>query len=252
MIAAALRPGSATRAGRPTRGGSPRPPTGSSTGWRRAAPPGSTGTSTPRPSARCAPHDVPADQSAIRGRPAVSEVLDSHVGRAHPPLGRDRRAGRAAPGRRRLGLHRRRRPTGSPQRRFLAAEQRLVAAAGRRDGRRVDEQASSWRCWSPPPTASALNAGQAALVREMATSGARLQLAHRARRLGQDHRDAGARPAWTDGGGTVIGLAPSAAAAAVSPSQIGTQTDTLAKLTWSLHATIGARLGRHRSTARRW
>src|SRR5665811_1035306 len=40
--------------------------------------------------------------------------------------------------------------------------------------------------------------------------------------------------AWTEGGGTVVGLAPSAAAAAALREQINTSTDTLAKLTWSL------------------
>ncbi|HRK48251.1 MAG TPA: AAA family ATPase, partial [Nocardioides sp.] len=40
--------------------------------------------------------------------------------------------------------------------------------------------------------------------------------------------------AWADGGGTIIGLAPSAAAADALRSQIDTQTDTLAKLTHSL------------------
>ena len=39
---------------------------------------------------------------------------------------------------------------------------------------------------------------------------------------------------WTADGGTVIGLAPSAAAAAVLREQTGATTDTLAKLTWSL------------------
>jgi hypothetical protein len=40
--------------------------------------------------------------------------------------------------------------------------------------------------------------------------------------------------AWTEDGGQVIGLAPSAAAAAVLGEQTGIRTDTLAKLTWSL------------------
>jgi hypothetical protein len=40
--------------------------------------------------------------------------------------------------------------------------------------------------------------------------------------------------AWTQDGGLVIGLAPSAAAAAVLGEQTGIRTDTLAKLTWSL------------------
>ena len=41
--------------------------------------------------------------------------------------------------------------------------------------------------------------------------------------------------AWTEAGGNVIGLAPSAAAAAQLRDQINTHTDTLAKLTWSLN-----------------
>ena len=40
--------------------------------------------------------------------------------------------------------------------------------------------------------------------------------------------------AWTEDGGHVVGLAPSAAAAAVLGEQTGIRTDTLAKLTWSL------------------
>ena len=41
--------------------------------------------------------------------------------------------------------------------------------------------------------------------------------------------------AWVEDGGTVLGLAPSAAAAAVLREQIGASTDTLAKLTWSIN-----------------
>ncbi|HKF87362.1 MAG TPA: AAA family ATPase, partial [Propionibacteriaceae bacterium] len=40
--------------------------------------------------------------------------------------------------------------------------------------------------------------------------------------------------AWTQDGGHLLGLAPSAAAAAVLAEQTGIRTDTLAKLTWSL------------------
>jgi hypothetical protein len=40
--------------------------------------------------------------------------------------------------------------------------------------------------------------------------------------------------AWTEEGGQLIGLAPSAAAAAVLAEQTGIRTDTLAKLSWSL------------------
>jgi hypothetical protein len=40
--------------------------------------------------------------------------------------------------------------------------------------------------------------------------------------------------AWTEDGGQVVGLAPSAAAAAILAEHTGIRTDTLAKLTWSL------------------
>ena len=51
---------------------------------------------------------------------------------------------------------------------------------------------------------------------------------------GEDHGHARLHRAWTEDGGQVIGLAPSAAAAAVLREQTGIGTDTLAKLTWSL------------------
>jgi hypothetical protein len=79
-----------------------------------------------------------------------------------------------------------------------------------------------------------LNAGQAALVRQMATSGARLQLAIAPAGAGKTTAMQTLAAAWTMAGGTVIGLAPSAAAAAQLRDQINAHTDTLAKLTWSL------------------
>jgi ATP-dependent exoDNAse (exonuclease V) alpha subunit len=41
--------------------------------------------------------------------------------------------------------------------------------------------------------------------------------------------------AWTDSGGQVVGLAPSAAAAAQLRDHTGARAETLAKLTWSIH-----------------
>ena len=81
---------------------------------------------------------------------------------------------------------------------------------------------------------TALDAGQAALVRDMCTSGARLQLAIAPAGAGKTTAMRALTPAWTQDGGQVIGLAPSAAAAAVLAEQTGIRTDTLAKLTWSL------------------
>jgi AAA domain len=81
---------------------------------------------------------------------------------------------------------------------------------------------------------TALDAGQASLVRQMSTSGARLQLAIAPAGAGKTTAMRALTHAWTQDGGQVIGLAPSAAAAAVLAEQTGIRTDTLAKLTWSL------------------
>ena len=118
--------------------------------------------------------------------------------------------------------------------RILAAEQRLVAAAGRTDGRGLDGATVELALESAANGAS-LDAGQAGLVRAMCTSAARLQLAI---------APAGARKttamrtlaqAWRDSGGHVVGLAPSAAAAAQLRDATGAPAETLAKLTWSIH-----------------
>ena len=81
---------------------------------------------------------------------------------------------------------------------------------------------------------TALDTGQASLVRQMCTSGARLQLAIAPAGAGKTTAMRALTLAWTEDGGQVIGLAPSAAAAAVLSEQTGIRTDTLAKLTWSL------------------
>lgn len=119
--------------------------------------------------------------------------------------------------------------------RVLAAEERLVAAAGRTDGQRVESSVVDLALLEAEANLGySLNAGQATLVREMATSGARLQLAIAPAGSGKTTAMRALAGAWTDGGGQIIGLAPSAAAADALRSQIDTQTDTLAKLTHSL------------------
>ncbi len=83
----------------------------------------------------------------------------------------------------------------------------------------------------------------------MCTSGARLQLAIAPAGAGKTTAMRALTLAWTEDGGQVIGLAPSAAAAAVLGEQTGIRTDTLAKLTWSLRtansrsAAVGGRTG---------
>jgi AAA domain len=61
--------------------------------------------------------------------------------------------------------------------RILDAERRLVAIAARTDGRTVDAVAVDLALLESAAKGVALDIGQAALVRSMATSGARLQLA---------------------------------------------------------------------------
>lgn len=127
--------------------------------------------------------------------------------------------------------------------RVLAAEQRLVDAAGRRDGYAVDETCVDLALLESAANGITLNAGQAALVRQMATSGARVQLAIAPAGSGKTTAMRALAQAWNEGGGTVIGLAPSAAAADALRSQIGSgtasQTDTLAKLVYTLTDPFG-------------
>jgi conjugative relaxase-like TrwC/TraI family protein len=118
--------------------------------------------------------------------------------------------------------------------RILDAEARLVAAAGCRDGSAVDDTAVDLALLEMAANGTALDAGQAALARRMCTSGARLQLAIAPAGAGKTTAMRALTLAWTQDGGQVLGLAPSAAAAAVLSEQTGIRTDTLAKLTWSL------------------
>ena len=105
--------------------------------------------------------------------------------------------------------------------RILDAEARLVEAAGRRDGAAVDESAVDLALLEMAANRTALDAGQAALVRQMCTSGARLQLAIAPAGAGKTTAMRALTLAWTEDGGQVIGLAPSAAAAAVLAEQTG-------------------------------
>jgi ATP-dependent exoDNAse (exonuclease V) alpha subunit len=98
---------------------------------------------------------------------------------------------------------------------------------------------------------TALDAGEASLVRQMCSSGARLQLAIAPAGAGKTTAMRALTVAWTQEGGQAIGLAPSAAAAAVLIEQTGIHADTLAKLTWYLR-TVTFWSGRRRSARRHW
>jgi hypothetical protein len=118
--------------------------------------------------------------------------------------------------------------------RILDAEARLVAAAGRHDGASVEQTAVDLALLEMAANGTALDAGQASLVRQMCTGGARLQLAIAPAGAGKTTAMRTLTLTWTQDGGHVLGLAPSAAAAAVLAEQTGIRSDTLAKLTWSL------------------
>ena len=118
--------------------------------------------------------------------------------------------------------------------RILDAEQRLLTAAGQCGGTSVDDTAVDLALLEMAANGTPLDAGQASLVRQMCTSGARLQLAIAPAGAGKTTAMRALTLAWTQDGGQMLGLAPSAAAAAVLGEQTGIRTDTLAKLTWSL------------------
>jgi hypothetical protein len=119
--------------------------------------------------------------------------------------------------------------------RILSAEQRLVAAAGRSDGRVVDAGTVELALLESAANGNASDPGQTALIRSMCTSGARLQLAIAPAGAGKTTAMRTLAQAWTDSGGQVLGLAPSAAAAAQLRDHTGAPAETLAKLTWSIH-----------------
>jgi ATP-dependent exoDNAse (exonuclease V) alpha subunit len=95
--------------------------------------------------------------------------------------------------------------------RILDAEQRLVATAGAGDGPVVDESAVDLALLEMAANETALDAGQAWLVRQMCTSDARLQLAIAPAGAGKTTAMRALTLAWTQDGGQVLGLAPSAA-----------------------------------------
>lgn len=115
----------------------------------------------------------------------------------------------------------------------VQAERWILAAAGANNGRRCDEAAVEIALLESVANDVTLNPGQAELVRSMATSGKRVQLALAAAGTGKTTALRVLAQAWTETGGTVLGLAPSAAAATTLGDAIGEAT-TLAKLLWDL------------------
>src|SRR4030095_16634684 len=105
--------------------------------------------------------------------------------------------------------------------------------AGCRDGSAVESTAVDLALLEMAANGTALDAGQAALVRQMLTSAPALQLATPPAGAGKTTAMRALVLAWTQDGGQVLGLAPSAAAAAVLREQNGIRTDPRPTLTRS-------------------
>src|SRR3954464_386554 len=88
-----------------------------------------------------------------------------------------------------------------------------LAAAGRRDGHVTPSAAVEVALLESVANGVTLNPSQAQLVRELATSGAQVQLALAPAGTGKTTALRALATAWRVGGGEVVGLAPSPAGA---------------------------------------
>lgn len=119
---------------------------------------------------------------------------------------------------------------------ILSAEKRVLHAAGQTDGRRLDSDLIEMALLAEKAERGrTLNTGQETMVREMATSGARVQLALAPAGTGKTTAMSVLSRAWEESGGTVIGLSPSANAAQVLRDDIKATTDTIDKFIWLKH-----------------
>ncbi len=116
----------------------------------------------------------------------------------------------------------------------VEAERFLIDSAQRSDGRILSEREVDLALLESTANGVTLNDLQAQMVRELATSGARVQLAIAPAGSGKTTAMRTLSRAWTSNGGSVVGLAPSAVAAAGLRAEIQTHTDTLAKLVHAL------------------
>ena len=116
----------------------------------------------------------------------------------------------------------------------LHAEKEILNLAGRTGGHALADVRVEVAITASAAKGFELNDAQSAMVRDLATSGAVLQLALAPAGTGKTTTMSVLADAWAEGGGQVIGLAPSAQAAHELGHAITGHTDTLAKLTWSL------------------
>ncbi|MEB3980213.1 relaxase domain-containing protein [Mycobacterium sp. 663a-19] len=116
---------------------------------------------------------------------------------------------------------------------ILSAERRIVAAAHQQGGRTTSQGDVELALADSAARGKPLNDGQIALVREMASNGKRLALALAPAGTGKTTAMAALAHAWRSSGGTIIGLAPTAAAAIELGEDLSAPTDTIAKYVWS-------------------
>ncbi len=123
---------------------------------------------------------------------------------------------------------------------ILSAEARVVAAAGRLGGRVIDAgdvQIAELE-WSANNGGAVLNTAQAAMVTQIATNPAMLQLALAPAGTGKTTVMGVLARAWMSTGGHVLGLAPLASAAKELAAAIpGVEADTIDKLVHDLAST---------------
>ena len=111
--------------------------------------------------------------------------------------------------------------------RILAAEQRLLDAAHRTDGHALNPIAVDLGLVEAAANGLHLDAGQAAMVQTLATDRRRVQLVIAPAGAGKTTALKVLADTWTGGGGHILGLAPSAAAAHQLQQATGMPADTL-------------------------
>ena len=112
---------------------------------------------------------------------------------------------------------------------ILSAERRILHAATLDGGRTVADTDVEIALADSAARGKDLNPGQVALVTEMATNGRRVALALAPAGAGKTTAMAALSHAWRNSGGTVLGLAPTAAASINLGADLTAPTDTLDK-----------------------
>ena len=120
---------------------------------------------------------------------------------------------------------------------ILEAERRILEEAACQDFRVIENETVALALLEAVANGVRLGPDQAEMVRQLATSGARVQLALAPAGSGKTVTLRTLAEAWAADANTVVGLAPTAAAARVLREELGdsvTATDTLAKLVHAL------------------